>query len=182
AAWAIASADHGLPARLSALRDLLQAELGARSAELTVQRGAHSLLSTGVIPAWQAETVVPIDATLGLRARINGGDTTMLEEVASKAARAFAGALALAPERLRIELGRPDESEGVSIAGEPAGASPAIRRLHDDLRRYADLTLPVVVTGEPGSGKDLAARGLHSLSARASQPHIVVDCPTLRRE
>lgn len=182
AAWAIASADHGLPARLSALRDLLQAELGARSAELTVQRGAHSLLSTGVIPTWQAETVVPIDATLGLRARINGGDTTMLEEVASKAARAFAGALALAPERLRIELGRPDESEGVSIAGEPAGASPAIRRLHDDLRRYADLTLPVVVTGEPGSGKDLAARGLHSLSARASQPHIVVDCPTLRRE
>ncbi len=47
------------------------------------------------------------------------------------------------------------------------------------LRRYARADANVLVTGETGTGKDLAARTLHHLGSRRRHPFIVVDCPGL---
>ena len=69
--------------------------------------------------------------------------------------------------------------------GEMYGVSPVMRELFADLERVAALptnTVPVLVTGETGTGKELVARGLHERSARANQPFVVLDCTALPRE
>ena len=47
------------------------------------------------------------------------------------------------------------------------------------LRRYARADANVLITGETGTGKDLAARTLHHLGPRRRHPFVVVDCPGL---
>ena len=45
------------------------------------------------------------------------------------------------------------------------GVSPVIHKVEDQLRRFAFHDLPVLITGETGSGKEIAAALLHQLSA-----------------
>jgi DNA-binding NtrC family response regulator len=55
-------------------------------------------------------------------------------------------------------------------------------RMHDVLRhiaRLARLALPVLVTGETGTGKELVAKALHDKGPRARGPFVVVDCGAL---
>jgi len=47
------------------------------------------------------------------------------------------------------------------------------------LRRYARADANVLITGETGSGKDLAARTLHYFGPRRTHPFVVIDCPGL---
>jgi DNA-binding NtrC family response regulator len=48
-----------------------------------------------------------------------------------------------------------------------------------NLRKYAPVELPVLITGETGSGKELAARALHGLSARRDHPFVAINCGAL---
>ena len=57
---------------------------------------------------------------------------------------------------------------------EPIGRSTVIGTLRDRARRIAEHDTPVLITGEPGSGKELVARYLHAHSRRASGPFIRV--------
>jgi DNA-binding NtrC family response regulator len=47
------------------------------------------------------------------------------------------------------------------------GSSASMRRVARDLRRYARLRVPLLLVGESGTGKDLAARAVHTLSERS---------------
>jgi pSer/pThr/pTyr-binding forkhead associated (FHA) protein len=68
--------------------------------------------------------------------------------------------------------------------GELYGDSPIMREAFAELERIAALAerLPVLITGETGTGKELVARGLHDASARAAGPFVVLDCTALPRE
>ncbi|TET31478.1 MAG: GAF domain-containing protein, partial [Planctomycetota bacterium] len=55
------------------------------------------------------------------------------------------------------------------------GQSPAVRRLKESIQRSAATNLPVLFTGETGTGKDLAAKALHEVSARRGR-FITVNC------
>jgi two-component system response regulator AtoC len=59
------------------------------------------------------------------------------------------------------------------------GASPAFVTSLAELARAARFTLPVLLLGETGVGKDLAARHIHASSARADRSFVTVDCTTL---
>lgn len=59
------------------------------------------------------------------------------------------------------------------------GQSDRIRSVRLLLRRFAESDAPVLITGEPGTGKDAAARFLHDHSQRASGPFVVVNCAAL---
>jgi DNA-binding NtrC family response regulator len=58
------------------------------------------------------------------------------------------------------------------------GRSPALGTLRDALQRAATVPTPVLLTGEPGTGKELAALALHRLSERGG-PFVPVHCATL---
>ncbi|MDY6792896.1 MAG: sigma-54 dependent transcriptional regulator [Thermodesulfobacteriota bacterium] len=59
------------------------------------------------------------------------------------------------------------------------GKSTKMQRVYETIRMVAKTDLTVLITGESGTGKDLSARAIHSLSNRRSGPFIAVNCPTV---
>jgi DNA-binding NtrC family response regulator len=60
--------------------------------------------------------------------------------------------------------------------GGMVGGSEEMQRLFALIRKVAPLNLSVLIHGETGTGKELAARAIHDLSPRFNQPFVVVDC------
>ena len=56
------------------------------------------------------------------------------------------------------------------------GESPAMQQVRTMIERLAKSQAPVFINGESGSGKELAARMIHALGARAEHPFIAVNC------
>ncbi len=56
------------------------------------------------------------------------------------------------------------------------GDSPSIRNVMTKIERVAPLPRPVLVLGPRGTGKELVARAIHTLSPRASEPFITINC------
>jgi two-component system response regulator PilR (NtrC family) len=82
-----------------------------------------------------------------------------------------------------LKLPRPVQSRRTAIgetaaAGAPRllGESPAIQRARDMIEKLARSQAPVYITGESGSGKEVAARLIHSGSSRADAPFVAVNC------
>jgi len=59
---------------------------------------------------------------------------------------------------------------------------PAMLALFRDLGRAARSSLPIVLTGEPGTGKELFARAAHRLSPRAAGPFVAVNMAAISPE
>jgi len=69
------------------------------------------------------------------------------------------------------------ESSGAAAStGEFVGSSPALRQMQAQLLEVAGTDLTVLISGETGTGKGLAARSLHALSSRQGGPSIQVNC------
>ncbi len=62
---------------------------------------------------------------------------------------------------------------------EIVGASPAMREVYRLTRLAAPTRARVLIIGETGTGKELVARAIHRLSARADGPYIRVNCGAL---
>jgi len=60
--------------------------------------------------------------------------------------------------------------------GELVGASVEMRAVYAVLERAARSDATVLVLGETGTGKDVAARSLHAISPRAKGPFVPIDC------
>ena len=74
------------------------------------------------------------------------------------------------------------ELEGAESFGELVGASEKMRMVFAELRRLAREDMNVLLEGETGTGKELAARALHQHSARRHGPFRVVDCHLITEE
>ena len=61
-------------------------------------------------------------------------------------------------------------------------ASPSMRRLKVELAGLSASRATVIITGESGSGKEVVAKALHRLSARASRPYVAFNCAAVPRE
>jgi transcriptional regulator with GAF, ATPase, and Fis domain len=60
--------------------------------------------------------------------------------------------------------------------GKILGASREMRRLYPLCERLALSTVPVILEGETGTGKEVLAESLHEVGPRAAGPFIVFDC------
>jgi two-component system NtrC family response regulator len=56
------------------------------------------------------------------------------------------------------------------------GKSPAMQRIFAMIRRVAATDVPVLITGESGTGKSLIARAIHRASARNGASFIAINC------
>lgn len=77
-----------------------------------------------------------------------------------------------------LRLSAPEARTPARPAGERrlVGDSPVVQALRDQIARLARSMAPIAITGESGSGKELAAREIHAQSTRASKPFIAVNC------
>jgi DNA-binding NtrC family response regulator/tetratricopeptide (TPR) repeat protein len=85
------------------------------------------------------------------------------------------------------------EVQRAAEGGEPRGAAPfragsiigrskAVREVIRWIRHVAPSKLPVLVTGETGTGKEVVARAVHGESPRAAGPFVTLNCAALPGE
>ena len=98
------------------------------------------------------------------------------------------------PDSLRVIVNRALEKRRLSLEnillraelkdrfGEKVvvGTSPAMQKVQELVGQAAPTGSTVLISGEPGTGKELIARAIHAQSARRDKPFIVVDCGGLR--
>lgn len=61
-------------------------------------------------------------------------------------------------------------------------ASPAMTRVVDLSKRASHSTIPVVLEGEAGVGKETIARAIHASSDRAAKPFVIFNCSAISPE
>jgi len=94
-------------------------------------------------------------------------------------------ALRKAEERLQLSQENLRLRDDLRRSGRPQGIAAIVHRsavmteLLDTVRRAAASPVPVLITGETGTGKELFARAVHENSQRARGNFIVVDCTAL---
>ncbi len=62
------------------------------------------------------------------------------------------------------------------------GESPAMKQIHELIRRVAPTTGSVLITGENGTGKEVVAQSIHALSPRFNKPFVEVNCAAIPEE
>ena len=85
----------------------------------------------------------------------------------------LAGRIVLLVHRAAEDLARAGSSACASFG--MVGASEAMVRACGEIRRVADLQVPVLVRGPTGSGKELAAQAIHQASERRGKPFVSVN-------
>lgn len=84
-------------------------------------------------------------------------------------------------KRVRVALerspgrSRPDPGSVPPPAMPLIGRSDSMQELYRVIARVMNSTLPILISGESGSGKSLIARSIHDLSDRSEEPFEVVD-------
>src|SRR5205814_9314889 len=102
----------------------------------------------------------------------------------------FSRALQLVPEGHVEDAREGDDSRslhgngGVPVASVPGmiTCDAALGHALELLRRAAPARLPVLIRGESGSGKEVAARAVHALSPRVDEPFVPVNCGAISPE
>ncbi|WP_304615688.1 nitrogen assimilation response regulator NtrX [Paracoccus sp. (in: a-proteobacteria)] len=87
-----------------------------------------------------------------------------------------------AMETSRLRRENSSLRRGGERLAEMLGHSAPFRRLRDALDKVARSNGRVLLSGEPGTGKEMAARYIHAHSPRADAPFVTVPCATIEPE
>ena len=117
-------------------------------------------------------------------ASMKGGAYDFLEKPYAPARLVEAVGRALEKRRLtlenrRLRAGGTTLSPDDPVAARLLGRSAPMVRLRAQLRALATAEADVLIEGETGTGKEVAARALHAASPRADRPFIAVNCAAL---
>jgi two-component system nitrogen regulation response regulator NtrX len=87
---------------------------------------------------------------------------------------------ALAMKELRVE--NEELKRVVANEYEMIGSAPVMAALREQIMRVAPTSASVLVTGENGTGKELAARSIHYYSLRRDRPFVAINCAAIPEE
>ena len=76
-------------------------------------------------------------------------------------------------KRLRMVLDGREQMRSI------VAASAAMQQVLDVVARIQERDIPVLISGETGTGKEVIAQALHATSARAEKPFVAINCCTL---
>lgn len=77
-------------------------------------------------------------------------------------------------------LRQPRAAESPECDTSIIGTSPVAQELLRRIQRLAKVDVPVLICGESGSGKEVAAQAIHRQSARAKGPFVPVNCGAIQ--
>jgi two-component system response regulator PilR (NtrC family) len=75
-----------------------------------------------------------------------------------------------------VDADQADATGGTGSVPMVMGASPAMLQVSALIAKLAKSQAPIYISGESGSGKELAARQIHAQSARRNSPFVPVNC------
>lgn len=168
------------------LERYLRARVGLQAPFLTVDRSGRTIIQN----ALAAQMLTSDDLPLVLR--------VVREALRSSKDITYGTDLSCGPMQVTVHVARSeDEAIGALVTVEPptrrrrptsgesgeswyplTGRSPVMLELFRKARRIAERRVPVVIEGEPGTGKLLLARTMHERSLRGDDSLTVVMCAT----
>ncbi len=147
------------------------------TAASTYDRSDRRTMAAPLLHGGQCFGAVAVGRTLALPGYTES-DLQHLTAVAECSAPLIRGAERM--EQLQRDSG--SNPEGTVPPATLLSASHSMQRVHTEIRRAAITFGHVILQGETGAGKELAARMNHNLSARANGPYIVVNCAAIAPE
>ncbi len=129
---------------------------------------AEVVVITGFNDVRTAQEAMTLGATHYLMKPIDLGELRAIVEKAADRIR-----LAKAHRELRRQIDEKFGYEGV------VGSGPRMHRVLKLLKAYAPAPAPVLILGENGTGKELAAKALHTNSPRKNKPYVAMNCAAL---
>lgn len=80
-----------------------------------------------------------------------------------------------------LSFGESAQRSEPEAAGKAAliGESLPLQKLRTQIRQFADSPFPVLIEGESGSGKEIAAISLHEFSVRRDKPYFALNCAAI---
>jgi len=123
-------------------------------AELQKKQGQYHLIDLGSTNGTYAGSLKVKDATLASRTEMMIGDSTILFE----------------PMSTEVVL----EPSGVKRLGDMVGDSVTMREIFTVVERVAPTDLAILIAGETGTGKEIAARAIQAFSKRRDAPFVTL--------
>jgi len=77
---------------------------------------------------------------------------------------------------VKSALSLPEDAHAPAPGQQLLGESPALQAVRETIAKLARTQAPVYISGESGSGKELAARFIHANGARRDKPFVPVNC------
>jgi two-component system response regulator AtoC len=78
----------------------------------------------------------------------------------------------------KVHLLSRERADGASVPG-ILGTSPAMKEVRALIERVAGIDTSILISGENGTGKEMAARALHDLSPRRDRPFVAINCAAI---
>ena len=88
--------------------------------------------------------------------------------------------LAAVRQAIARSSGPPEKKPARNTLEQIVGASPCFKAIMNRVSLVAPTESTVLILGETGTGKELVARAIHALSARASRPLVSVNCGAIQ--
>lgn len=132
---------------------------------------ARYFLDVGAVLAvpipWQGKPIGVLTVSSTQREAFTYDHVTALEDVAAASAKYLR----------RAQLARQTRADGRPFVIK--GLSPAWLEVERKVEQVSSANVPVLVTGESGTGKDLVSKAIHFNSKRAGKPFVTVNCAAI---
>ena len=167
-----------LPAEL--IRSALKDKRGLLAPEADRRGGRKEIITTMVVPVILGDVNLAVAAlqTESPQGVYREGDLTLLAHLAQSVAPFIHAVEDIERLRRDNEQLRTRAGESLFLVGDSRGMS----RVRSQIAEAAESDLSALITGETGTGKELAARMLHAQSGRNGGPLIIVNCAAIPRD